>query len=177
MEVSVRLVRADDAAQLAALVDRNRAALAPWDPSRADRYFTEAGQRALLTGILEHRERHEAYPGLILVDGRLAGQINLNNIVLGPFRSADLGYWVDVEHRNRGVATAAVGQLLETAFTELGLHRVQAGTLLHNTASRRVLTRHGFTEIGVASRYLKIAGRWQDHLLHQRLADGPDGLS
>jgi ribosomal-protein-alanine N-acetyltransferase len=53
------------------------------------------------------------------------------------------------------------------ARTELGLHRVQAATLLHNEPSRKILKRAGFREIGVAPQYLKIAGRWQDHLLHQ----------
>ena len=63
--------------------------------------------------------------------------------------------------------------MVRIAFTELGLHRVQAGTLLHNRGSQRVLERNGFTPIGVAPRYLHIAGRWQDHLLFQRLADDP----
>lgn len=73
----------------------------------------------------------------------------------------------------RGVATTAVDAILRVAFDELGLHRVQAGTLVHNRASRRVLAKNGFTEIGLAPRYLQIAGRWQDHVLHQRLADDP----
>ena len=60
---------------------------------------------------------------------------------------------------------------LDLAFGELGLHRVQAATLPHNAASQRVLTNNGFALIGVAPRYLRIAGRWQDHLLFQRLAD------
>lgn len=171
MEVSLRPVGLDDAGRLAALLRRNRAALAGWDPVRPESYFTQAGQRAVLAEALERSERQEAYPALILVDGRCAGRINLNNVVFGPFRSADLGYWVGTGHRGRGVATAAVGQMLRTGFEEVGLHRVQAATLLHNTASRRVLARHGFTEIGIAPRYLQIAGRWQDHLLHQRLAD------
>jgi ribosomal-protein-alanine N-acetyltransferase len=32
-----------------------------------------------------------------------------------------------------------------------------------------VLRRSGFTPIGVAPRYLRIAGEWQDHLLFQLL--------
>jgi len=63
-----------------------------------------------------------------------------------------------------------VGEVLRLAFGELGLHRVQAATLLHNTGSQRVLKRNGFTRIGVAPRYLRIAGEWQDHVLFQRLA-------
>ena len=59
------------------------------------------------------------------------------------------------------------------AFDDLGLHRLQAGALVHDTASRRVLARNGSTVIGTALEHLRIAGRWQDHVLHQRLADDP----
>ena len=55
------------------------------------------------------------------------------------------------------------------AFAELGLHRLEAGTLLHNTPSQRVLARNGFRPFAVAEAYLKIAGRWQDHILFQLL--------
>ena len=50
---------------------------------------------------------------------------------------------------------------------ELGLHRIQAGTLLHNVRSQRVLERTGFVRFGMAPAYLNIAGQWQDHALYQ----------
>ena len=80
------------------------------------------------------------------------------------FCSADLGYWVSQEYNGRGVATAAVAAVVRRAFDELGLHRVQAGTLVHNLGSQQVLLRNDFTRIGLAPAYLRIAGRWQDHL-------------
>ena len=110
---------------------------------------------------------------MITVDDAPVGRVNLNNVVLGAFCSADLGYWVDQAHNGRGVATAAVAAVVRIAFTELGLHRVQAGTLLHNRGSQRVLERNGFTPDRGGSALLHIAGRWQDHLLFQRLADDP----
>jgi ribosomal-protein-alanine N-acetyltransferase len=102
--------------------------------------------------------------------GEVAGRINLNDIVRGAFHSANLGYWVSEKDNGRGLATAAVRETVAVAFGELGLHRVQAGTLLHNVASQRVLERNGFTRIGVAPTYLNIAGRWQDHVLFQVVA-------
>ena len=55
------------------------------------------------------------------------------------------------------------------AFGDLRLHRVEAGTLLHNAGSQRVLERNGFVRYGVAPAYLNIAGSWQDHALYQVL--------
>ena len=62
--------------------------------------------------------------------------------------------------------------VVETA-RQLGLHRIQAATLLHNAASQRILNKSGFTQIGLAPLYLKIAGQWQDHLLFQRILEAP----
>jgi len=59
---------------------------------------------------------------------------------------------------------------------ELGLHRLEAGTIVDNVASQGVLLRSGFVHYGTAERYLFIAGRWQDHHLYQRiLNDAPAG--
>jgi ribosomal-protein-alanine N-acetyltransferase len=65
-----------------------------------------------------------------------------------------------------------VAGVVRQGFEGLGLHRVEAGTLLSNTRSQAVLERNGFVRFGLAPRYLPIAGEWQDHLLFQRLADG-----
>lgn len=92
----------------------------------------------------------------------------------GPFQSCSLGYWVSAADNGRGLATAAVRGIIGTAFSELGLHRIQAATLLHNTGSQRVLERNGFVRIGVAPRYLRIAGRWQHHVLFQLVGTAED---
>ena len=173
MAVGIRVVSTDDAEAFADLLIRNRSFLAPWDPVRDDAYFTADGQRELLTRSLRRHRQGLDWPGVITLDEVPVGRVNLNNLIRGAFCSADLGYWVDQAHNGRGVATAAVEAVVRLAFAELDLHRVQAGTLLHNHGSQRVLEHNGFTRIGMAPRYLRIAGRWQDHLLYQRLADDP----
>jgi RimJ/RimL family protein N-acetyltransferase len=63
---------------------------------------------------------------------------------------------------------AGVGAVVEIAFRDLGLHRLEAGTLADNVASQRVLENNRFEQIGLARRYLQIAGEWRDHVLYQR---------
>jgi ribosomal-protein-alanine N-acetyltransferase len=63
--------------------------------------------------------------------------------------------------------------LLPVAFNALRLHRIEAATMLNNFASMRVLESVGFGREGMARGYLKINGRWEDHVLYARLADGP----
>ena len=106
---------------------------------------------------------------VIEAGGQVVGRITINDVVRGAFQSAHLGYWVAASRTGRGVATAAVAAAARVAFEDLGLHRLQADTLVTNTASQRVLARNGFTRIGTAPRYLHIAGSWQDCHLHQLL--------
>ena len=97
-------------------------------------------------------------------------RISLNGITRGAFQSASVGYWVSQSSNGRGLASAAVAEVVGLAFRGLGLHRLQAETLLHNAPSQRVLIRNGFRPFAVAPSYLKIAGEWQDHVLFHLLA-------
>ncbi len=161
-----------DAPVLADLIRRNRAFLDPWEPVRDESYFTDEGQVQLAHAALTAMDAGLTNPRVILdEDGRVVGRINLNNIVRGPFQSASVGYWLAESAGGRGLATQAVAELVEFAFTELGLHRLEAGTIPHNLRSQAVLARNGFVRFGYAPRYLQIAGAYTDHILFQRLAD------
>jgi ribosomal-protein-alanine N-acetyltransferase len=163
-----RLITPADAPALAELQRVNRAFLAPFEPVRTDGYFTEAGQRSAIEEALAQYEQGRNLPYVIVAEGAgVVGRITLNGIVRGPFLSCSVGYWVSQSVGGRGVASAALREIIGVAFGELGLHRIQGETLLDNFASQRVLERNGFARIGMAPTFLKIAGRWQDHILYQ----------
>jgi [ribosomal protein S5]-alanine N-acetyltransferase len=168
----IRPLTPDDAGELAALLVENRAFLAPFDPPRDARFYTVEGQ-------LERLEREDKHVFAILDDERIAGTATLSNVVRGPLQSANLGYWVAERANGRGLATKAVAELIPVAFGELGLHRLEAGTLTDNLASQRVLEKNGFERIGLARGYLHIGGDWRDHWLFQLLStparDGHSG--
>ena len=167
--ITLRLRTEADAQPLADAFSRNRGHLAPWDPTRTEEFFTVEGQLARIREKLALRDRGVGLP-LVLVDGdMIAGAIDLSDIVRGAFESASVGYWLDRDHTGRGLASAALGAVIETARDGLGLHRLQAAALPANHASQSVLVRSGFERIGVAPDYLRIAGRWQDHVLFQRI--------
>ncbi|RBY97149.1 alanine acetyltransferase [Blastococcus sp. TF02-8] len=165
-----RLVTLDDAPALAALLRENRGFLAPYEPHREESFYTEAGQR---TRIADGLAGHTAGTGVPLVvlgpDGEVAGQITLSGLVRGPLQSAVVGYWVAQRYTRQGLAAAALAHVVRLAFDELGLHRLEAGTLVDNVASQAVLARNGFQRYGLAPRYLHVGGRWQDHVLFQVL--------
>ncbi|MEU8678382.1 GNAT family protein [Streptomyces sp. NPDC048560] len=164
-----------DAGPLASALTRSRLYMRPWEPARTEAFYTERGQTERLTVLLADRDAGRAMPWVIAdEEDRAVGAFTLSSIELGPFRSGRLGYWVDVDRAGRGLATAAVGRICELARDGFGLHRVEAGTVVENAASQRVLAKCGFEQFGTAPRYLHINGEWRDHRLFQRiLHDGP----
>lgn len=172
MAVSViRPTTVDDAEALAVLHRRNRSFLQPWEPQREEPWYTPAGQRSELGRVLADQEGGRAAAFLIMDGDVPAGQVTLSTIRYGAALSADIRFWVALDHNGRGLATAAVREVQDYAFTTLGLHRLETATVPHNIAAQHVLVATGFTRIGRAPEYLRINGRWQDHVLYQRLAD------
>jgi [ribosomal protein S5]-alanine N-acetyltransferase len=136
----------------------------PSSPERPDGYLTEEGQRAWL-------ESGGGVRLAILDQDAIAGVISLSHIMRGPLQSASVGYWVARDRNGRGLASRALAAMVDYAFTELDLHRLEATTAVDNVASQRVLARTGFTQIGVARKRILIRGAWQDSLLFERVAD------
>lgn len=102
----MRVLRVTDAAALASAYVRNRAYLAPWEPVRPEEYFTEDWQSADIVNRLVAHEAREAHPRGLFDGDRLVGRFNVEGIVRGPFQSAGLGYWVDGDYADRGLASA-----------------------------------------------------------------------
>lgn len=109
--------------------------------------------------------------------GQIAGVVNLNEIVMGAFRSAYLGYHGMVRFARRGLMTEAVRQAIDFAFRDLGLHRVEANIQPGNVRSIALVNRLGFRKEGYSPRYLKIGGEWRDHERWALLADATDHRS
>jgi ribosomal-protein-alanine N-acetyltransferase len=100
----------------------------------------------------------------IFVDGRFGGEINLSSIQRGPFQNAYVGYWIDQALAGHSYTPEAAAVLFRFAFDDIDLHRVQVSIIPRNTASRRVVEKLDLREEGVAVRYLKINGEWEDHM-------------
>jgi ribosomal-protein-alanine N-acetyltransferase len=159
IHVEVRRAGAEDAPALRDYVVRNARFLAPWEPLRAP----DAATVESITARLTDGSRIQF---LAIHDEHIVGQAALSNIARAPvYLNSTLGYSVDERFQGVGIATALVEHAVRHAFLAEGLHRVEAGTLLHNIGSQRVLEKCGFTRIGISPRLVRIAGTWQDHVL------------
>jgi [ribosomal protein S5]-alanine N-acetyltransferase len=119
------------------------------------------------------RSDHVGY--FLVVEGGLAGVININSVVMGSLCSGSLGFYAFAGFDGQGLMTLGLRLVLREAFGRLGLHRVEANIQPANVRSIRLVQRLSFTREGFSERYLRVAGEWRDHqrwaLLAERFDD------
>jgi ribosomal-protein-alanine N-acetyltransferase len=181
--VVLRAPRATDIPELRSVLVRNADHLRPFSPSPPPG-TNPVGLTELGRSIGRHRRDWKAGNGYVFVTTlrpreNIIGRVALTSVTRGPFQSAQLGYWIDAEQVGNGLMSEAVDLVLAFAFQTLALHRVQAAVMPRNAPSRRILEKRHFREEGYAARYLRIAGRWEDHLLYALTVEEwrPDALS
>jgi ribosomal-protein-alanine N-acetyltransferase len=178
--VELHPLRRRDAAEWCRLRLANEDWLRPWEPSAPQPWrerHSVSAYRAMRRAVARRARLGTSLPFAIRVEGRLAGQVTVDNIVRGALRSGYLGYWIDREAAGRGMASLAVALVCDHVFSEVGLHRVQADIRPENVPSQRLVERLGFRQEGVLRRYLDIDGDWRDHLAYALLAeDLPAGV-
>jgi len=166
---TIRLIGAQDAAAIAAHRRRDERAFAPWEPARPASFFTVEGQIERTEELLEGHRTGTTWPGVVLADGVVIGQIIVSAILRQPFlRKATVGYWIGSTFQNQGHASRALGLVLQVMTDELGLHRAEAATRLENLASQKALRRNGFTPYGIAHEQTFLDGAWRDGILWER---------
>jgi ribosomal-protein-alanine N-acetyltransferase len=104
-------------------------------------------------------------------DDSLAGVININDPIMGGFRSASLGYYAAAQYSGRGYMAEALALVLDHAFTALDFHRLEANIQPDNAASLALVRRMGFRKEGFSPGFLKVGGVWRDHERWAMLAE------
>ncbi len=104
-------------------------------------------------------------------DDAIVGVVNLNVIVYAALCSAYMGYYAVSEHSGQGYMKEGMMQVINLAFSELGLHRLEANIQPENTSSLALVQSLGFQREGYSPRYLKISNEWRDHERWALLAD------
>jgi [ribosomal protein S5]-alanine N-acetyltransferase len=176
--VELHPLRRRDADEWSRLRRANEDWLSPWEPSSpvpwSDRH-TPATYRAMRRAVARRARLGTSVPLAVRVEGRLAGQVTLDNIVRGAMRGGHLGYWIDRRVAGQGMASLAVALVCDHAFGAVGLHRVEADIRPENLPSRRLVERLGFRQEGLLRRFLDIDGDWRDHLAYALLAEDLPG--
>lgn len=173
MTINIRPLQPADAERLLQLRLDNREYMRIYDPIRPDHYWTLETQYQLLQQGQQQWTEGTGYVfGIFLPDSnQLIGRLEITGVARGPFQNANIGYFIDQQYHGQGYGSEALRQSVHFAFTEAELHRVQAGVMTWNIPSQRILEKNGFRREGLAERYLKINGKWEDHLLYALTAE------
>jgi ribosomal-protein-alanine N-acetyltransferase len=173
--VLLRTPQMSDYPAWAELRATSRDFLMPWEPLWSPDELSRASFRRRVRHYLRDLREDVGY-ALFIYDrtrNALVGGLTLCNVRRGVTQACTLGYWVGARYAKQGYMTAAVRAVVPFVFDTLELHRLEAACLPSNTASVRLLEKTGFHREGLARRYLRINGVWQDHLLYALLESDP----
>ena len=85
-------------------------------------------------------------------------------------RKCEIGYWIGQAFAGQGIITKAVSSLVDYAFSELGLNRIQLCCATDNVASRRIAEKLGFQKEGLAREDRLLRGKRVTHEVWSLLA-------
>ena len=171
--IFIRPPHDDDWQEWATLRERSKDFLVPWEPKWTRDSHSRSTYRRRLGYYAEEWESGYGYAFFIFSrdNERLCGGITLSGVRRGIAQTGTLGYWVGEPFARQGVMTDALGCIKEFFFEHLYMHRLEAACLPRNEASCRVLEKAGFRKEGLAPKYLKINGVWEDHSLYAILVE------
>ena len=166
--VLLRTPQMSDYPDWAELRAASRDFLTPWEPLWAADELTRSSFRRRVRHYMRDLREDVGYALFIFSakDGTLVGGLTLCNVRRGVTQACTLGYWIGARYARKGYMTAAVRAVIPFVFDTLELHRLEAACLPANVASIKLLEKTGFVREGVARRYLRINGVWEDHLLY-----------
>ncbi|MEU7576948.1 GNAT family protein [Streptomyces sp. NPDC041068] len=168
--VGIRHFAPADGAEFTARARESRELHSPWlfPPATDDAYRAYAG-------VLIEDPTKAGFLVCARDSGAIGGFININNIVRGAFRCGALGYGAFAHAAGRGLMSEGLGLVMTYAFTELGLHRLEANIQPGNSGSLALVQRAGFRLEGFSPDFLFIDGAWRDHERWAVTADMPRG--
>ena len=171
--VFLRPAKRRDAIKWQKLRLSSKSFLSPWEPKWD---VSSCSRRAFMrylknSSYLANMDRSYSFLIFKEEDKDLIGGVNVFNVRRGVSQSASLGYWIGKRFSRKGFMNEALEVLLPSLFVDLRLNRIEAATLKNNIASRGLLEKLGFIKEGVCRAYLKIDGKWQDHVLYSLLQE------
>ena len=164
-KVRLRQIGADDETEFLERVRASRTLHRPWTdladtPARFGELLTRAAAPTDAVFLIVREADHA-----------IAGVAHLSQIFLGDFRSAYLGFSAFIPFAGQGYMSQRLRLVLRDAFDRIELHRVEANIQPGNARSIAIVERLGFRREGYSPRYLRIGGRWRDHVRSAILAE------
>ena len=163
--LTLDLATAQDISDLIYFLNKNKSFFQPWDPTTPPKFYERNYWKEKIRLYNQEYQSEKALRLLIKNNLNIIGMINFTNFEKEPFQNVRLGYKIDKDYQGQGYMLEALRISIAYIFTTLHYHRIEANVIPSNTRSRNLLKKLGFIEHGLAPNYLKINGKWQDHIL------------
>ncbi|EJO5348953.1 GNAT family N-acetyltransferase [Clostridium botulinum] len=145
---------------------RNEKHLKHYEPRRDKDFYTLKGQKYLLMDSYRQYLNGDVLEFGIYKNEKFIGKIKISNIIMGILQNCIVGYSIDKDFQGNGYMKEALKLLIDYAFNEIHVHRMEASTLVDNIRSQKVLKACGFKKLGLNEKYLYLDGKWQDHITY-----------
>lgn len=172
----LQLVAVDDryAQRILQYYERNQDSFQKVMPTFPKNFLTESYQSKLL--LQQNQDMEDGKLLKIYLFGEedsehksVLGDLTLSHIMRGPLQSCFLGYKLDEKKRGNGYMFESLETILDFAFRVLKLHRIEANIMPFNQDSIELAEKLGFKKEGFSPNYLKICGKWENHLRYALL--------
>jgi ribosomal-protein-alanine N-acetyltransferase len=164
----IQLLPIEQSHLLCEYYQRNKTHLHAWEPHRNDEFYTHEFWQNQVEDSIHMFNKKQAVRLVVLnkEQAQVIAVCNFANIVYGCFQACHLGYSIDKNHQGKGIMCEVLQAGINYMQNEFNLHRIMANHLTNNHRSAKLLKKVGFEKEGYAKDYLKINGRWQDHVLN-----------
>ncbi|WP_320047920.1 GNAT family N-acetyltransferase [uncultured Ilyobacter sp.] len=159
--------------EVAEYYKKNREFFKRWESSKRDDFFSESYLKMLLR--LEQEEIENGNRMKLWIfnreNNKIIGFLNFGNIIRGAFDSCFLGYKLDKDETGKGYMTEALKEGMAFYFDVMKLHRIEVNLMPQNVLGIKTIERVGFIKEGISEKYLKINGKWEDHIHYVMLKE------
>ena len=167
-DLELRLLEERHSEDLFAVVDQNRQHLRQWLPW-LDTNASPDDARSFIKSALDQFANNAGLVAGIWYRNRIAGVIGYNSIDWIN-RNAHIGYWLGARYQGKGIVTRACKALIDYAFNELELNRVEIRCATGNMKSRAIPKRLGFAQEGLVRQAEWLYDHFVDHAIYGMLA-------
>jgi ribosomal-protein-serine acetyltransferase len=167
-ETELRLIEPRHAEHLNALIEQNRAHIKEWAAWLKDDRTIE-DTRAFIKRNLTQLAENKGFTVAIWYRGEMAGQVEYNYIDWVS-RRTEIGYWLGAQFQGKGLMTKSCRVLINHAFEELKLNRVEMQCAVENRRSQRIPERLGFRQEGTLLQAEWMHDHFNDLVVYAMLA-------
>jgi ribosomal-protein-serine acetyltransferase len=158
-----------DAEEIYIVVRENLEELKFWMPWVTDDYSIETARDFIKTNLIEFAQ-NSIFAVAVALDGKIVGTIGLHHLDANN-KSVQIGYWLDKHAQGKGIATKCCRVLINYAFNDLKLNRIQINCNVENAKSRAIPERLGFKLEGVQHQVEWLNGKFRDWAIYAMLAE------